>query len=91
MTEDARPGDWHFAGRYYLTTMAGDLDRDGMALEVEDVAPAPGRWIVAEVYYSDQSGEMTFSALTTDPLPLALIERIVAEAQRVLPPRPTRD
>jgi hypothetical protein len=38
---------WHFGGRWYTTTLASDVHtRDGMGLELDDVAPAPGRGTV---------------------------------------------
>lgn len=30
----------HFDGRWYATTLASDLARDGIGLELDDVAPA---------------------------------------------------
>lgn len=86
VNDEHRRDDWEFGGRYYLTTMFSDLDRDGMALEVEDVAPAPGRGQVLEIFFSDQTGDMMFTAMTTEPLPLRLIEHVVAEARRTLVP-----
>lgn len=62
--------------------MASDLVRDGMALELLD---AFGE-VVADVFYSDATGEMSFSAYRHD-LPLEVVECLIASAKQRLPPR----
>ena len=57
-----------------------------MGLELDDVAPAPGRGSVLEAFYDDRTGEMTFRAFVDDPLPFELVEKFVAEARERLPP-----
>jgi hypothetical protein len=77
---------WHLGGRWYATTLASDVHaRDGMGLELYDVAPAPGRGAGLEAFHHDASGEITFAAHVNDPLPLKLVEQFIAEARR-LPP-----
>jgi hypothetical protein len=75
---------WFFAGRWYAATVASDAMRDGLGLELDDIAPSPGRGLVLEAFRSDTTGETSFTALTTEPLPLDLVERFVGEARRVL-------
>jgi len=78
---------WHFGGRWYATTLSGSLaNPDGMVLELEDVAPAPGRGIVLAAIHDDVSGEMAFISYLTEPLPFELVEQFIAEARRLLPP-----
>ena len=77
---------WHFGGRWYTTTLASDVtNRDGMGLELEDVAPAPGRGTLLEAFH-DATGEMTFMSYITEPLPFELVEQFIGEARRRLPP-----
>jgi hypothetical protein len=57
-----------------------------MGLELDDVAPAPGRGTVLEAFHDDTTGELTFTAYVTDPLPLDLVEQFIVEARRRLPP-----
>jgi hypothetical protein len=46
---------WHLGGRWYTTTLASDVQtRDGMGLELDDVAPAPGRGTVLEAFHDEQ-------------------------------------
>ena len=78
---------WHFGGRSYTTTLAGLVaSRDGMSLELEDLAPAPGRGVVLEAFHDDVTGEMTFTYYVAEPLPFELVEEFIAEARRLLPP-----
>jgi hypothetical protein len=58
--------------------------RDGLGLELDDVAPSPGRGLVMEVFREDTTGEWTVASFVKDPLPLELIERFLAEARRNL-------
>jgi hypothetical protein len=67
-------------GKRYQTLRASDLQRDGMALELHCDSAA-----VAEVFYSDVTGEFSISLFAPD-LPLPVIEQFVAEARRSLVP-----
>jgi hypothetical protein len=67
-------------GKHYHTTLASDLKRDGMGLEL-----ASGSHTVAEIFYSDVSKDFTIS-IFEQSLPLAVIERLLAEAKVALPP-----
>ena len=73
-----------FAGRHYTVTMASDLKDDGMLLELEDESGAT----VADVFYSDATGAMTFTAWQPN-LPLDAAEWLIAEAKVRLPPSRT--
>lgn len=78
---------WHFGGRWYTTTLAGHVaSRDGMSLELEDIAPAPGRGVVLEAFHDDVTGEMPFTSYIAEPLPFEVVEQFMAEARRLLPP-----
>jgi hypothetical protein len=78
---------WHFGGRWYATTLGSCVGtRDGMSLELEDVAPAPGRGTLLEAFYDDLTGEMSFIPHMTEPLPFELVEQFIAEAKEQLPP-----
>jgi len=78
---------WYYGGRWYTTTLASSVtNRDGMGLELDDIAPAPGRGPVVEAFHDDTTGEWTFISHITEPLPLDLIEQFIAEARRRLPP-----
>jgi len=60
--------------------MGSDVDRDGMYLELKD-----GSNVVAEVFYSDQNSEMTFTTFENS-IPLEQIEQLIEAAKRKLPP-----
>ena len=52
---------WHFDDRWYDVTLASvvsHLDRDGMALELDDFGPSPGRGLVLEAFYDDDTGNI---------------------------------
>ena len=66
--------------------MAGDLVRDGMVLEL--VAVSGG--VVADVFYSDTTGEMTLSGYQRY-LPQAAVEWLIAHAKVRLPPVTRRE
>ena len=64
-----------YQDKHYHTIRASDLRRDGMGLELH-----LGSRVVAEVFYSDATGDFTVS-LFEQGLPLPLIERLIAEAR----------
>jgi hypothetical protein len=80
------PERWEFDGRHYLITVFDDTSatREGLGWELEDVAPTPGRGNVLEAFRDDNTGALTVTALTDQPLPLALVQRFVTEAERDL-------
>jgi hypothetical protein len=73
----------HF-GRRYQTYMQGDVEKDGMALEVMDETEHPHA-LVLEVFYSDIDGTFTLTA-HQEAIPLDLVETVIASARRCLPP-----
>lgn len=75
---------WHVGGRYYMVTLASPPDT--MDLELEDVGPGVSRGIVVLASRNDQSGQIIVRVWTNDPLPIELLEKFMAEAQRCLPP-----
>jgi hypothetical protein len=72
------------AGITYLLTMGSDVDRDGMYLEATISTSSPQ--VVAEVFYSDTSGRFTVSCFK-ESIPIEVLEYLLAEARRRLPPR----
>lgn len=81
--------NWTFDGRHYLVTKFSDVStRDGYGWELEDVAPAPGRGSICEVFYDDTIGTFTFAAATTAPVPFELIRTFVNEAAKDVGPTP---
>lgn len=71
-------------GARYTTLMASDLERDGMGLELQGMAGGQ-HTTVAEVFYPDASGALTLNTFDCD-VSLELIEELIAEARRRLPP-----
>ena len=71
----------HGKKRYSLT-MASNVVRDGVGLEIEEIGQ-PSNF--AEVFFHDESGEMTISTFGKD-FPLAVIEELIALAKTRLPP-----
>ena len=69
-----------FQGHFYSTIRTSDLQRDGMGLELRRDSR-----LVAEVFFSDASGEFTIS-LFEQSIPLPVIEQLIAEARTDLVP-----
>lgn len=69
-------------------TMVSDVQRDGMFLELSDgvIEHAP----LAEVFYSDSDGRMTFATFDNASVPLDIVEWMIAEGRRRLPPNGDR-
>lgn len=70
--------------REVLCTVGSDNQRDGMYLmlfHADDVYETA----LAEVFYSDETGAMSFSASEQD-LPLEVVEWLIEEARKRLPP-----
>jgi hypothetical protein len=72
--------DIELHGKRYQTLCGSDLKRDGMTLEL-----GCGPDTLAEIFYSDATGEFTVS-LFHDGLPLPVIEEFIREAHLRLPP-----
>lgn len=54
---------WQAGGRFYSVTEFSDVaTRDGLGWELEDVAPAPGRGLICEVFRNDASATPVLSA-----------------------------
>lgn len=66
--------------------MASDVVRDGMSLELTDLDQAPGPGPALEIFYSDEDGTMTFSALRPIDVPIEILTRFVDVARSKLPP-----
>lgn len=69
-------------GREYRYVVGSDVERDGMYVEVTEAA---ARSEVLEVFYSDQTDDMTFTAYLPD-IPLELVEWALAVAKERLIP-----
>jgi hypothetical protein len=72
------------AGVEYSFTRGSDVARDGMFLEA-DVIGAPKRRTVAEVFYSDETGQFFLSCFE-ERVPVELIEYLIAQGHKCLPP-----
>lgn len=68
-------------GHAYQATVASDLDRDGLYLEVQDSAGQ----MLAVIFYSDVEHTLKFTAHRPD-LPIALVEWMVAYSRERLVP-----
>jgi hypothetical protein len=68
----------------YSFTRGSDVDRDGMFLEA-DVIGEGGKRTVAEVFYSDATGQF-FLTCFEENVPLELVEYLIEEGRRWLPP-----
>ncbi|SDY05802.1 hypothetical protein SAMN05421504_104370 [Amycolatopsis xylanica] len=71
---------WEYDGRHYLINTWSDTSRFGFGWELEDVAPTPGKGVVMEAYLDGTTGAALVRVDTDEPLPLALVERFLAEA-----------
>lgn len=65
---------------YRLVLASSVGDRDGMALELSRES---GEWL-AEVFEDEQTGSRSVSFFTNDPIPLPLLEWLLAEASKQL-------
>ena len=77
---------WESEGRHVEVLMASDVVRDGMGLELTDLGQTSGPGPALEIFYSDEDGSMTFSALRAVDVPLEILTRFVEEARAKLPP-----
>jgi hypothetical protein len=68
----------------YSFRRGSDVDRDGMFLEA-DVVGESGKRTVAEVFYSDATGQF-FLTCFEENVPLELVEYLIEEGRRWLPP-----
>ncbi|MGN7806027.1 DUF6959 family protein [Ensifer sp. 22521] len=68
--------------RRFILVRGSDVERDGMYLELLDEETQRA---VAEVFYSDASDAMTFTAYDED-LPLRAIERLIERGKELLAP-----
>lgn len=71
------------AGVTYTMVLGSDIVRDGMYLELFEGTQEGA--LLAEVFYSDQTHTMAFTAFRED-LPLEAVEWIIAQAKVRLPP-----
>ena len=67
----------------YTSVIGSDLDRDGMYLEVS--GSSAGNDVLLEIFYSDQTKEMTLNVFAKD-VPLDVVEYAIARAKKRLPP-----
>ena len=70
--------------RKFSIIRGSDVERDGMYLEVNEKTSDRER-VVIEIFYSDESGKMTFSAFDKD-LPFELVETVTGMARESLAP-----
>jgi hypothetical protein len=70
-----------FGTRQFDAVRGSDIIRDGMYLELSEHGGKQG---VAEVFFSDQTGEFVLNTFGND-VPLEAIEWLVSEARTSLP------
>jgi len=73
-------------GQEFEFVVGSDVQRDGMYFEVTDTLAEPD---VLEVFYSDQTDQMTFTAYRRD-IPLELVEWALTMAKERLVPTAKR-
>jgi hypothetical protein len=71
--------------RAYSGLIGSDIERDGMYLEITDVAD---HTVVLEVFFSDRASRLTLTAFRPD-VPLELVEWAIQMAKQRLPARQT--
>ncbi len=64
--------------------MGSDVQRDGMFLELSDGVIEHA--LLAEVFYADANGQMTLATFDNGSIPLKVVEWLISEAKRRLPP-----
>jgi len=78
--------DREHQGARYTTLMASDLQRDGVGLELQSTVQGQEARTVAEIFYADAEHTWTLNTFSCD-VPLDIIEDLIAEARRRLPPK----
>jgi hypothetical protein len=72
----------HYAsGRYYTTTVFSETSsRNGLGWELEDIAPAPGRGQLMEIFRDDSEAVPIINCRTFGPVPAEIVDRFAREA-----------
>jgi hypothetical protein len=78
---------WEWQGRLFEVVMASDSGRDGMGLELTELAAGTSAPVL-EAFWHDASGRFDVNIYGSASLPFEVLERFATEARRVLP-RPT--
>lgn len=68
-------------GRRFSLIRGSDVQRDGMYLELSDT---DAQKALAEVFYSDETGRMTFWAREED-IPFEAVELLIERSKQLLP------
>jgi len=82
---DQRNDRWKFEDRYYMANLAST--QETMDLELDDVGPGVGRGPVIYASRDDETELITVRTFTSSPLPIALLQQFINEAQSRLPPQ----
>lgn len=77
---------WESAGQLFEVVMASDLIRDGMVLELTDLAQDASPGPVLEIFWSDVDNTFTFLAHRPAQVPMDILTRFVESARQRLPP-----
>ena len=83
-TRQTEAMDREHKGARYTTLMVSDIQRDGMGLELHWTVGGQDS-VVAEIFFSDSEPSWTLNTFDCD-VPLELVEELIAEAKRRLPP-----
>ncbi|ONI67713.1 hypothetical protein BWI15_31970 [Kribbella sp. ALI-6-A] len=79
--------EWYAEGRYYALTVFSEVSkRDGLGVELEDVAPAPGRGLAMVIFRDDSTGIPVVSTTTYLAVPGEVVTRFTEYALRRLLP-----
>lgn len=74
-------GEWTADGRFFDVTIFSDVDsRDGLGWELVDLAPAPGRGRVFEVFREDSGEVPTITSTSFVPVAISLVDRFANAA-----------
>jgi hypothetical protein len=76
---------WEHEGRNFEASMASDVIRDGMGLELTDLGSSESGPVL-EAFWRDDGSGFDFIAHHAGRLPFAVVERFVAAARKNLPP-----
>lgn len=81
-------GDVRINGRDYWLVVGSCDEPDGMFLEC--TLKSDGTKALVEVFYSDHDGSFSIQTCGAK-LPLELVEHVISEARRRLPPAPSAE
>lgn len=85
VVQELPDGLLQYGDRQYRCVRGSDVQRDGMYLEISEGADFFGAQ-VAEVFFSDATGEFSLSLFVPD-VPLPMVDWLIDRARQWLPPK----